>query len=253
MKHTGSLLLAAATLAVTGCAQKPVPATEQQLTNAMATQLAQIETMLIKRCDSEVAANHEYQTQVVNELSGMNVGLLALAEQAAQQPVICPEVEVDPHNLGDKIVLGEVERVFVQEVGDAFDARVDTGAVSSSISATNIRLFERNGDQWVRFDIPSAQPAEGEEAAPADTVEARVSRFVSIKKASSEEPQRRPVIRARVKLGDYVTETDLNLADRSHMEYPVLLGRQFFQDIAVVDVSRKYIHSGDANGAKPTE
>lgn len=264
MKQARSLALVFTALLATGCAQQQAapPATEQQLTNAMATQLAQIETMLVKRCDSEVAATSEYQAQVLTELNGMNVGLLALAEKATAPQVTCPELPADPLNLGDKFVLGEVERVYIQEVGQAFDARVDTGAVTSSISATNIRLFERNGEQWVRFDIPTSEIApaeqtaeateaatgeEGKAAAPAITVEARVARFVNIKKASSEEPQRRPVIRTRVRLGDYVTETEMNLTDRSHMEYPVLLGRKFFKDIAVVDVSRKYIHSGDGS------
>lgn len=249
MKHAGSLALVLAAMLTGGCAMQKAapPATEQQLNNAMETQLAQIETMLVKRCDSEVAATADYQTKVLAELNGMNVGLLALAEKATGPQITCPELPEDPNNLGDKFVLGEVERVYIQEVGQAYDARVDTGAVTSSISATNIRLFERNGEQWVRFDIPAERPAEGEEEAPGTTVEARVARFVNIKKASSDEPQRRPVIRARIRLGDYVTEAELNLTDRSHMEYPVLLGRKFFQDIAVVDVSRKYIHSGDGS------
>ncbi|MBY6185626.1 ATP-dependent zinc protease [Marinobacter hydrocarbonoclasticus] len=267
MKQARSLALVLTALLATGCAQQKAapPATEQQLTNAMATQLAQIETLLVKRCDAEVAATVEYQTKMLDEMSGMNVGLLALAEKASAPPVICPEPEDDPLNLGDKFVLGEVERVFIPAVSRGFDARVDTGAVTSSISATNVRLFERNGEQWVRFDIPSSETpepakaeegeaaAEGEEqAAPATTMEARVARFVNIKKASTDEPQRRPVIRTRVQLGDYVTEAELNLTDRSHMEYPVLLGRKFFQDIAVVDVSRKYIHSSE-NGQKAPE
>ncbi len=270
MKQARSLALVFTALLATGCAQQQAapPATEQQLNNAMATQLAQIETMLVKRCNTEAEVTSEYQAKVLAELSGMNVGLLALAEKATTPQITCPELPADPLNLGDKFVLGEVERVYIQEVGQAFDARVDTGAVTSSITATNIRLFERNGEQWVRFDIPNSEVAipeegadpaaqepapeaeangEAEAAPPAITVEAKVARFVNIKKASSEETQRRPVIRTRIRLGDYVTEAEMNLTDRTHMEYPVLLGRKFFKDIAVVDVSRKYIHSGDGS------
>ncbi|GAA4881031.1 ATP-dependent zinc protease family protein [Ferrimonas pelagia] len=242
-RHT--LIALTTAVVLSGCAQQPLPATSEQLTNAMDVQLARIETAMVRRCEQEQLhqqAHNDYQNQIVGELVGMNAGLTALAANIQQPAPECPEV-ADP--LTDKLVLGEVERVYVQEVGEAFEARVDTGAASSSISAANIRLFERDGKQWVRFEIPTN--GDVAEDAPDATIEAPISRFVNIKRASSAEPERRPVIIARLKVGDYVAETELNLTDRSHMEYTLLLGRKFFKDIAVVDVSRQYVLSG-ANG-----
>ncbi|GAA5188233.1 ATP-dependent zinc protease [Ferrimonas gelatinilytica] len=234
-----------------GCAQKPEPATQAQLTNVMEQQKAQIAQLLNQRCAEEFqldAAEQAYQTQVIEQLTGVNTAMAALVASSQRPPVECPEVKPDP--LGEKMVLGEVEHVYVQEVGRAFDARVDTGAVSSSISAQNIQAFERDGKEWVRFEIPrngEPQADEKDEKTPeANTVEARIARYVNIKRASAEGTERRPVILARLKVGDYVAETELNLTDRSHMEYPLLLGRKFFKDIAVVDVSRSYILS-DSN------
>ena len=101
----------------------------------------------------------------------------------------------------------------------------------------NIILFERDGKQWVRFDVFTL----GKEA-PAQTFESKVERFVRIKQDLDEKTDRRPVIHAHLKIGQYSAETDLNLVDRSHLDFPLLLGRKFMQDIAVVDVGQSYVH-----------
>ncbi|WP_228012673.1 RimK/LysX family protein, partial [Vibrio sp. OPT18] len=36
-------------------------------------------------------------------------------------------------------------------------------------------------------------------------------------------------------------KTEFTLADRTHLSFPLLLGRSFFRDVAVVDVSQKYV------------
>ncbi|SHG82874.1 ATP-dependent zinc protease family protein [Ferrimonas marina] len=262
-------LLALTTAALlSGCVSTPPAATQDELNNAMDAQLAKMETLMAQRCDQQQEVYQEQLEQqqvVITELRSINATLAEVDSNTTTPVPVCPEVTADP--LSDKLVLGEVERVYVQEVGEAFEARVDTGAASSSISAANIRLFERDGDQWVRFDVPlpgadapvevsengegeaeaaAEQTEQAKQAGPANsTIEAKVARFVLIKRASAAESERRPVIMARLKIGDFVAETELNLTDRSHMEYPLLLGRKFFKDIAVVDVSGQYILSGD--------
>ncbi|WP_299494534.1 RimK/LysX family protein [uncultured Shewanella sp.] len=140
--------------------------------------------------------------------------------------------------LGDKFILGAVERVYVDEVKASFNTRIDTGAESSSLDSRNIVLFERDGDSWVRFDVYVDGPDK-----PAKTFEAKVVRFVRIKQdADDNSSDRRPVILAHLKIGDYEAQTELNLVNRSHLEYPLLLGRKFMQDIAVVDVGKTFIH-----------
>ena len=52
-----------------------------------------------------------------------------------------------------------------------------------------------------------------------------------------------------VKVGDYSTSAEFNLVDRSKMQFALLIGRPLLTDIAVVDVSRKYIQKrADKNG-----
>lgn len=72
-------------------------------------------------------------------------------------------------------------------------------------------------------------------------VEAPVVRWVKIRQASASGPNRRPVIEAWVKLGQLHEKAQFTLADRTQMTYPVLLGREFFKDIALVDVGKKFV------------
>ena len=46
-----------------------------------------------------------------------------------------------------------------------------------------------------------------------------------------------------IKIGSVHEKAQFTLADRSQMDYPILLGREFIQDIAYVDVSREFIES----------
>ena len=52
----------------------------------------------------------------------------------------------------------------------------------------------------------------------------------------------RPYINIKISIGNISKYAILNLTNRSHMTYPVLVGREFLKDYAVVDVGRKYIH-----------
>ncbi|GAL11509.1 hypothetical protein JCM19233_2499 [Vibrio astriarenae] len=67
--------------------------------------------------------------------------------------------------------------------------------------------------------------------------------MAKIRQSSNEEAERRFVIEMWVRLGDIHEKAQFTLADRSQMSHPVLLGREFIRDIAVVDVGKKYIHT----------
>ena len=74
-------------------------------------------------------------------------------------------------------------------------------------------------------------------------LEVPLERNVLIRQASFDDVDRRPVVVFDVKLGDNLHQpTEFTLADRSRMSYPVLLGRSFLKDVAVVDVGQEFIH-----------
>ncbi len=137
-------------------------------------------------------------------------------------------------------VLGALEKVTIEAINQSFDARVDTGAETSSINAMDIEVFERNGEDWVRFHVID----EEKEASDANWVEAPIVRYVNIRQASVERLERRAVVSLWTKLGDMRSQNEFSLADRSQMTHPVLLGREFIRDVAVVDVSREFLQSG---------
>ncbi|MDF4535811.1 ATP-dependent zinc protease, partial [Vibrio parahaemolyticus] len=117
---------------------------------------------------------------------------------------------------------------------ESFKARIDTGATTSSISAVDIVPFERGGQDWVKFRIEHDNIRSEELSLP-------VERWVRIRQSSAEEAQRRAVVVAWIQIGDLKEQTEFTLTDRTHLTYPLLLGRSFFKDVAVVDVSRHYI------------
>ena len=134
-----------------------------------------------------------------------------------------------------KLLLGEAEWLWLDAADQAFRARIDTGAETSSISADDITIFERDGKEWVRFFMSHKGMDDHIQ------IEAPLMRYVRVRQASADDLDRRPVVRLSVRVGDQNEKTEFTLTDRSSMTYPVLLGRDFLKDIAVVDVGRKYI------------
>ncbi|MCB1684020.1 MAG: ATP-dependent zinc protease [Pseudomonadales bacterium] len=133
----------------------------------------------------------------------------------------------------DKLMLGELENVWLDPPGASLVARLDTGATSSSLHAQNLTKFERDGEEWVRFELQvEKQPIE---------VERRVLRHVLVIQQADPEGSRRPVVQLRIRIGNLDETVDFTLADRSHLENEVILGRNFLSDVALVDVGQRFI------------
>ncbi len=109
-----------------------------------------------------------------------------------------------------------------------------TGATTSSMNAIDIVPFERDGKDWVQFKIDLGDRESKEFKVP-------VERWASVKQSSTNKITKRAVVSAYIKIGDVKEKTEFTLTYRGHMAFPMLLGRSFFRDIAVVDVSKKYI------------
>jgi hypothetical protein len=147
------------------------------------------------------------------------------------KPVACPP----PEKASSKLVVGQLEQVWLSDPEIALTARIDTGAETSSMDARNIELFERDGRRWVRFEI--INPATG---APA-SLERRLKRTVGIQQAGNTEAKRRPVVKMGIVIGRSNQTAEFTLNDRTHLDYQVLIGRNILKDVMMVDVSRKNI------------
>ncbi|WP_394131760.1 ATP-dependent zinc protease [Shewanella maritima] len=241
------LAVSIAAVLLTGCSNTPKTAEEPTLSNIELNQNVQsTEQRIVDALTAQCGQQDEQLTALTEEVKTLTTELRDAIKSVNNKAAVIP-VEDDTQlkiisqcpesTIGEKFLLGEVESVYVEEVKSHFATRIDTGAESSSLDARNIVLFERNGAQWVRFDVLSHIKDQ-----PANTFESKVVRFVRIKQDADSPEDRRPVIHTHLKIGKYSAETDVNLTDRSHLEYPLLLGRKFMKDIAVVDVSQQFIH-----------
>lgn len=154
------------------------------------------------------------------------------AAEAEAEPCIAP-AEALPDASAAKMTVGAVETVLISPPGIPVAARIDTGADSSSLTATDVVYFERDGDEWVRFDI--------EVDSTIYTIEREVHRHVRVVQQSDIEGTRRPVVVLRVQIGELFGSFEFNLSDRRHLKHPVILGRNFLMDTMLVDVSREFV------------
>lgn len=178
-------------------------------------------------------------TKEVEALKQAQLGELS-DEQAEQQnkplPIIAPKTSPS-----SPVVLGSVEQVHLDILDRSFDARVDTGAVTSSLSAADIQAFERDGKQWVKFKLLDEKSDKENDR----WIEAPVIRYVKIRQSTSDKMERRAVVELWIRVGKIHEKAQFTLADRSQMTHPILLGREFIKDIALVDVSQQYILSSN--------
>ncbi len=186
------------------------------------------------RDEAQLAAIHT-SLDMLQRIQG---ALRALDQQRTITRECPPPVD---DRIGGKEIVGEVEWIGLPSLGTALKARVDTGATSSSLTAHEITRFERDGQNWVRFQLALTEEDEVGEHLHSIWLEAPVVRRARIIQAAGSES--RPVIRLPVKLGRIEQSAEFTLSDRSQLTYPVLLGRRFLMDMAVVDVSQRYLHA----------
>ncbi|CAH0993421.1 hypothetical protein SIN8267_03570 [Sinobacterium norvegicum] len=127
-------------------------------------------------------------------------------------------------------IIGATELVTIKPGNFTLEARIDTGAKGTSMNAINIQEFERDGKKWVKFTVPTGKDTSVE-------LERPVEKTVLIKR-HGEDSLRRKVVMLQLKIGKIEQRIEVNITDRSNYEFPMLIGRNFLKDIAVVDVSQ---------------
>lgn len=115
-------------------------------------------------------------------------------------------------------------------------AKIDTGADSSAIWASNIRL--EDGKLYFNFFAPGSALYRDE------PVVSTAFRTTTVKNSFGVKEFRYKV-RIRVRLGKHKLNRWFSLADRSNNTYPILLGKNFLKNKFVVDVAQRHLHGGD--------
>lgn len=118
----------------------------------------------------------------------------------------------------------------------AIKAKIDSGARSSALHVVRQERFHRDGEPWVRFTVESDGPG-----SPSVECEAPVIDERNVTDSGGH-TTKRPFIRTEVRLGALQWSIEVNLTDRRHMLFPMLLGRTAMQQRLLVDPARSYVH-----------
>ncbi|WP_282073130.1 RimK/LysX family protein, partial [Janibacter hoylei] len=94
----------------------------------------------------------------------------------------------------DKLVLGSVEEVAIEPPGLILESVVDTGSPTSTLRVRKLTPFERDGRDWIRFQIVQSRKED-----PV-SVELPIKRYVRIERLGFD-TQRRPVVELNLTVG----------------------------------------------------
>ena len=136
----------------------------------------------------------------------------------------------------DKTLIGSEEWCSFPQLGiPAIKARVDSGAKTSALHAINIKIFEKNGAEWLKFDInPIQNNSKSIIHCEAQLVDQRIV------KSSNGTREKRYVIRTDVELGNHNWQVEVTLTNRDSMGFRMLLGREAMVGRLIVDPEKKF-------------
>lgn len=123
--------------------------------------------------------------------------------------------------------IGWIESVRIIPEGFYVQAKIDTGADNSSIDVLDWQSFNRNGAEWVRFNIRNNDDV-------IQAFERPLLRIARIKRKQSEALSR-PVVQMWLCIGDKKFPAQVNLAKRGNFEYRMLIGRSYLKGRFLVD------------------
>ncbi len=134
----------------------------------------------------------------------------------------------------EKLLIGRRERINLPELKlENLDAKVDTGAYTSSLHCHNISVVTKDKIKYLQFNLLDPRHSQYGK---------KVFKFSNFKqkkvKSSNGESETRYIIKTVVGIYGMDIETEFSLSDRSEMKYPVLLGRKFIKKAFMVDVTK---------------
>ncbi|MDH5552091.1 MAG: RimK/LysX family protein [Nitrosomonas sp.] len=135
--------------------------------------------------------------------------------------------------LAKKSVYGFLEPVTLYPDGVSVTAKLDTGANTASLSATDIHVYEKEGKDYVTFTV--SHP----EIKKTLDYDLPLIRHMKIKgratnESNARKPHLRPVVRLKIYFDGKPHIIKFNLIDRTHFSTPILLGRKALAKLGVI-------------------
>lgn len=137
----------------------------------------------------------------------------------------------------ERMIAGWLEMLVLSPWQIKLKAKLDSGAKTSSIHAENVERFDRDGETWVRFDLP----VQKKRKTVLRTIETPLVREVLIKRHNLPSV-RRSVVELAFCINGNSYSTQFTLANRGNFNYPVLLGRRFLNGRIVIDPAETFVH-----------
>lgn len=140
-----------------------------------------------------------------------------------------------PKNKPEKRIIGRVDKIDLPDFGiENLESKIDTGADTSSIHCTNVRVVEKDGKEFLKFRVlDKKHPLFSKDV---HTVDEFSEKSV---KSSTGHTETRFVIKTYAIVFGKKYPITFTLSDREKMKYPVLLGKRFLRNKFIVDVSKK--------------
>lgn len=138
-------------------------------------------------------------------------------------------------------IIGSTEYVSIGKLGK-IPAKVDTGADSSSIWASDIEIM-KDGTLTFKLFAPKSPYYNGEILKSKEYT-------VSVIRSSNGMEQIRYRTTLPIKIGSHTVKAALTLADRSRNHFPILIGRRTISGKFLVDVSKVEVERPNAIKSK---
>ncbi|MCK9512769.1 MAG: RimK/LysX family protein [Pigmentiphaga sp.] len=161
---------------------------------------------------------------------------LAATLLALMAACLAPSIQAKDDSSRHLEVAGYLEKVRIHDTDLVLTARLDTGATLSSLNALDLERFERDGKEWVRFEVMN--PDDDKKRIELEYPVVRDIRIVQ----HSGNHQSRPVVELTLCIGHHERKAEVTLADRSEFTYQLLVGRNHMRNALLIDPGKRYLH-----------
>ena len=172
------------------------------------------------------------------KFTGLTLSLLLALAPLAQ----AKEQDEERH---PKLILGWLESIRLVQSEMRIKTKLDPGAKTSSMQATNIERIQHKGKPWMRFEFTDINLDTNQEET--HVLKGPLIREVVIKRHGAPNVTR-PVVAMEFCLYHQIYRAEFSLTDRDKFNYSILLGRSFLSQVTLVDSSETFLSRPTCEG-----
>jgi len=142
-----------------------------------------------------------------------------------------PPAQADETN-HNRVIVGWLEKVKIQKQDVVLHTRLDTGRSFSSIYSDSIEKIEKNGEEFIRFELNDRYGKQS-------SIEAPLVRTMSLRNQEGVSREAY-VIQLGLCIGRYYMEDEVSFSSHPHLDQELILGRQSFEGQFIIDPSLSF-------------